>query len=156
MTGRGLLLAELERIARSCCRLGRLAQPGDLEQRPRDGMRSLLELGNLMGSALLVELRTISGAQQDEIRELEDGLWSDVPDDWCAQLRDGYEQLRHYMESLSFDQFENNSCTAYYGRTQTNAKWLLEMLTQLVHHRAQLFTCLKLLGYDIDPRILTD
>lgn len=156
MTGRGLLLAELARIARSCCRLGRLTRPDDLEFRPKPGMRSLLELGNLMGSAPLVDLRILSGAKQDEVREYEDGLWRDAPEDWCDLLRDGYEQVRRYMEQLSFDQYENNSGTAYYGRTQTNAAWLLEIVTHLHHQRAQYFTYLRLLEYEVDPRILAD
>lgn len=156
MTGRGLLLNELERIARSCCRLGRLVEPGDMEFRPQPGMRTLAELGNHMAQSPLIDLRIISGAKQDEVQEFEDTLWRDEPAAWCELLREGLEQVRRYMETLSFDHFENSSCTAYYGRTQTNAQWLLEMIAHLYHDRAQFFTYLKLLGYTVDARILAE
>jgi hypothetical protein len=127
-----------------------------MEFAPQSGMRTLREIGNRMGQVLLVDLRIISGAQQDEVQELEDSLWRESPDGWCDLLRDGYEQVRRYMEGLSFDQFENSSCTAYYGSTKTNARWLIEMLGRLLHERAQLFLYLRMLGGRVDGRLLSD
>jgi uncharacterized damage-inducible protein DinB len=119
-------------------------------------MRTLLALANGVGQSLLIDARMLIGASQEEIADLESELWSDDQTAWCEMLRDGFEQLRRFMEELSFDQYENGSCTAYYGRTQTHASWLLEFLTHLCHQRAQLHLYLRLLGYKIDPQLLTD
>jgi uncharacterized damage-inducible protein DinB len=154
MTGRGLLLAELERIARSCCHIARMARPEDYDFAPLQNMRTLFELANHLAQAPLVDLRIMSGAKQEEIRELEENLTRDDAEGWCALLREGFSEVRRYMENLSFDQYENSSCTAFYGRTQTNAQWLLEMVTHLYHHRSQLFTYLKLLGYPVNTKTL--
>lgn len=156
MTGRGMLLAELERMARNCCMLGRLVEARHLEWRPQPNMRSLIELANHLAQIPLVDLRILSGAKQEEVHELEDSLWRDNPEAWCTLLREGYTEVRQYMEALSFDQYENGSGTAYYGRTQTNGMWLLEIVTHLTHHRAQLFMYLKLNGYPVNTRTLSD
>jgi len=154
MTGRGLLLAELERIARSCCHIARLARPDDYEFAPVRGMRTLFELSNHLAQIPLVDLRILSGAKQEEIRELEESLTRENVEGWCELLREGYSEVRRYMENLTFDAYENSSGTAFYGRTQTNSQWLLEIVTHLYHHRSQLFTYLKLLGYPVNTKTL--
>jgi uncharacterized damage-inducible protein DinB len=154
MTGRGLLLAELERIARSCCHIIRLAEPQHFDFAPQRNMRTLHELANHLAQIPLVDLRILGGAKQDEVQELEENLRREDAEAWCALLREGYSEVRRYMESLTFDAFENSSGTAFYGRTQTNAQWLLEIITHLYHHRSQLFTYLKLLGYPVNTKTL--
>ena len=154
MTGRGLLLAELERIARSCCHILRQAAPEHYDFAPVRGMRTLHELSNHLAQIPLVDLRILRSSKQDEVRELEESLLREDADGWCALLREGYSEVRQYMENLSFDAYENNSGTAFYGRTQTNAQWLLEIITHLYHHRSQLFTYLKLLGYPVNTKTL--
>jgi uncharacterized damage-inducible protein DinB len=155
MTGRGLLLAELERVARNCCTLLRTVNPDDFGFQPQDNMRKLIEVANCLAQIPLVDLRIISGAKEKEIQDFEAELWSEDAEDWCAMLREGYAESRQYFETLTFDNYENGSATAFYGRTQTNAKWLLEMIAHLYHDRAQLFLYLKLLDYPVDSRALS-
>jgi hypothetical protein len=154
MTGRGLLLAELERIARSSCHVLRELHPDDFGFQPTPDLRTALELANQLGQLVILDLKLITGATADELKVLEDELWRESADDWCGHLRHGVEQVQRYMEELTFDAFENGSATAYYGRTQTNAKWLLDIISRLYHHRAQLYFYLRLLDYRITPQIL--
>lgn len=154
MTGRGLLLAELERIARSCCRILRELHPDDFAYQPPGGLRSALEQANYLAQIIVQDFKTITGASADELKALEEQHWSESADDWCALLRQGNEQVRRYMEELTFDGFENGSATAYYGRTQTNAQWLVDIIGRLYHHRAQLYLYLRLMDYKLTPQIL--
>jgi uncharacterized damage-inducible protein DinB len=154
MTGRGLLLAELERIARNCCQILRLARPDDYQFSPGRGMRTLFECCNHLAQIPLVDLRILRGAKQDEVRELEESLNREDVEAWCELLREGNSEVRRFMETLTFDAYENGSGTAFYGRTQTHAQWLLEIVTHMYHHRAQVFLYLKLLGYPVDTRTL--
>jgi hypothetical protein len=60
------------------------------------------------------------------------------------------------METMPMHEFEAGSGSAYFGRTQPYAQWLLETVTHLYHTRAQFFGYLKLLGYDVSSRTLYD
>lgn len=154
MTGRGLLLNELERVAANSCRLFALIKPEHLGYRPREGMRSLAELGNHLAQVPTVDLRLLQGDDEGQIVELEKQLKREAPEEWIALLKEGAAELSRFIERLSINEFENGSGTAYYGRTQTHAQWLLEIITHLYHHRAQLFMYLKLNGYPVNTRTL--
>jgi uncharacterized damage-inducible protein DinB len=154
MTTREMLFADLERIVANCCRLLELAKPEDYGWRPRDNMRTLLELANHLAQVPGIDLLIFQGLAEHEISEQERQLKRDTPAGLVEQLRRGTEDLQRFMEKQSVDAFEHNSGTAYYGRTQTYAQWLLEALTHLYHHRAQFFSYLKMLGYAINTRTL--
>lgn len=154
MTCRGLLFAELERAVANCQRLFRLAGTEHYAWKPREGMRSFSELANHLAQVPSVDLLILRSAPEAEIVALEAELVRSDAEGWCAVIQDGCQQLQRLMEKLSYDNFENDSGTAYYGRTQTYAQWLLEAITHIYHHRAQLFTYLKLLGYPVSTRTL--
>lgn len=154
MTGRGLLLDELEWISGNCCRLLGMAKPEHKDWRPQEGVRTLSELANHLAQIPSVDLRIMKGDSEQEIKDLELKLKRDKPQEWCEEMRNGVTTLRHFMETLSLDDYENGSGTAFYGRSQTHANWLLEVVTHLYHHRAQLFMYLKLNGYKVDTSTL--
>lgn len=154
MTGRLQLLEELKRITENCSRLLALAQDEHLDYRPQDGMRSLAELGNHLAQIPSIDLTILRGATEKEVQDRERELARPDPAGWQEVLRDGQTELHRYIERLSLDEYENNSGTAFYGRTQTNAQWLLEIVTHLYHHRAQFFMYLKLNGYDVSTKTL--
>ena len=154
MTGRGLLLAELEHIVANCCRLLALIRAADHGYQPRPQMRTLLELANHLAQVPAADYRIMRGDAETQVSAYEEELRRESPDDWRSVMREGAADLARYVEHLTHDNYENGSCTAYYGRTQTNAQWLLEVITHIYHHRAQLFTYLKILGYDVNTRTL--
>lgn len=154
MTGRGLLLNELDWIVANCCRLFALAKPDHLDWSPLEGVRTLKQLANHLCQIPAVDLRIIKGDGEQEVEKYETELSTDSAERWCAMMKDGARDLRRFMELLSFDDYENGSATAYFGRTQTHARWLLEVVTHIYHHRAQLFMYLKLNGYAVGTRDL--
>jgi uncharacterized damage-inducible protein DinB len=154
MSTRALLLAELEWISGNCQRLIRMVKPEHLDYRPFPEMRSLLELLNHLAQIPAIDLLILRGAAEGEVQKAEQAWFRNTPDEAADALRQGSLALREYIDKLSLDQFENESGTAFYGRTQTNAKWLLEIVTHLYHHRAQLHMYLKLNGYPVNTRTL--
>ena len=154
MTGRGLLLSELEWIVGNCCRLIELLRKEHKDWQPQEGMRTLTELCNHLSQIPAVDLRIIKGDSEQEVCAREKELWRDNPGGWCEVMHEGTRDMIRYMEHLSFDDFENGSGMAYFGRTQTNAKWLLETINHVYHHRAQLFMYMKLNNYEVSTKDL--
>jgi uncharacterized damage-inducible protein DinB len=154
MTGRGLMLGELERITANIRRLFALIQPEHYNWRPREGMRSLAALANHLAQIPSVDYSLLRGSTEEQIVALETELTRDNAEGWREVLTAGAAELARYIEHLTHDEYENNSGTAYFGRTQTNAAWLLEIITHLYHHRSQLFTYLKLNGYAVNTHTL--
>ncbi len=154
MTGRSLLLTELERIAANVARMLALIKPEDFGYRPQDNMRTMLELANHLAQVPALDLRLIRGDKEPELVKRESELTRDTGADLGEVLREGVRDMLAFYEHLSFDEYENGSATAYFGRTQTHAEWLLEVITHMYHHRAQLFMYLKLNGYPVNTRTL--
>ncbi len=154
MTGRGLLLDELDRIVANCCRFLELAKPEQHDWRPQEGMRTLIELANHLAQIPSVDLRIIKGDTEQQVEDYERELTRDSGRALCGVMREGARDVRRFMEGLGFDDYENGSATAYFGRTQTHSQWLLETVTHIYHHRAMLFIYLKLNGHRIGTREL--
>ena len=154
MTGRALLLSELERIAANVSRMLALIKPEHYGYRPQDNLRTLLELANHLAQIPAIDLRILRGDKEPEIVRCESELRRESSSELRDVLREGVRDMANYFEHLSFDDYENGSGTAFFGRTQTHAQWLLEAITHLYHHRAQLFMYLKLNGYDVNTRTL--
>ncbi len=154
MTGRGLLLSELDKITGNICRMLALVKPEHFGYSPQEGMRTLKQLATHLAQIPLVDFRLLRGDDEAAIVALEEQLAREDVDGWINLLKDGKTELTRYYERLSLDEFENNSGTAYYGRTQTNAQWLLEIIGHLYHHRSQLFMYLKLNRYPVGTRTL--
>jgi len=160
MTTRSLLLSELAFIVKNCERLLGMIRPEHADYRPvaAEGVRirNLSELANHLAQIPQVDTGIMRGLPEDEIQRLERELLRREPHELIKVLREGHAELNRFMEQMSMAQFEAGSGTAFYGRTQTYAAWLLEVVTHLYHHRAQLFSYLKLLGYQVDTRTLYD
>ena len=154
MTGRSLLLTELERIAANVGRMLAQLKPEHYGYSPHDGMRTLLELANHLAQIPAMDLRLLRGDKEPELARREEELTRESTAELGDVLREGVKDMAAYFEHLSFDDYENGSGTAYFGRTQTNAQWLLEVITHMYHHRAQLFMYMKLTGYPVDTRTL--
>ena len=154
MTGRGLLLHELDWIVANCCRFFDRIEPEHHGWRPQEGVRTLCELTNHLAQIPQVDLRIIQGKTENEIDDMENSLWREHPKAWGGVMREGAGDMRRFMEQLSLDDYENGSATAYFGRTQTHCQWLLEAVTHCFHHRAQLFMYLKLNGLNVGTRDL--
>jgi uncharacterized damage-inducible protein DinB len=156
-----MLLTELEFICRNCARLCGLIEPGDYRFRPAGAegvdlgkMRNTLELANHLAQLPSIDLAIIRAVGEEDVQRLERELWREDAQALKGILREGYEELHRFMEKLTISEFETGSATAFYGRTQTYAQWLLEVITHLYHHRAQLYTYLKLAGAPVDMRML--
>jgi uncharacterized damage-inducible protein DinB len=154
MTGRALLLTELEYIVDNCCRLLSMVQTEHLTYRPQENMRTMAELMNHLAQIPAVDLKIMRGASEEEVVEIEQSLGRDETKSMCEVMKQGAEDLSRFMQRLSLDDFENGAGMAFYGRTQTYSQWLLEAVTHIFHHRSQLFTYLKLNGYDVSTRDL--
>lgn len=154
MTTRELLFADLERVVANCCRMLLLPSAEHLSWRPREGMRSLAELANHLAQIPAIDLQILKGTQEHVISEQERQLIRDGGEGWVEVMRQGLSDMQRFMEKLSVDNFEHDSGTAYYGRTQTYSQWLLEALTHIYHHRGQLHNYLKQLGYPVNTRTL--
>jgi uncharacterized damage-inducible protein DinB len=161
VTTKGLLLRELEWISGNVARLLTLVKPDDLDYRPAENMRTLRELGHHLAQIPAVDLAIMRGLKQEEVQAEEQRLTTEaeqraLPAGWAGVIGSGSKDLARFMETLPMNEFEAGSGSAFYGRTQTYAQWLLETVTHLYHHRAQFFGYLKLLGYDVASRNLYD
>ena len=149
MTGRGLLIDELRWICRNCADLFKLLKPEQMDFRAHPDIRSVFELTNYLAQVPSVDLRIVRGDDEEKIRALEQELSRDNPAGWSEVLREGMEETTRYYEKQSLDEFENGSAMAYYGRTQTHARWLIETISRMYHHRSQLIFAMKLSGSEV-------
>ena len=154
MTSRGLLLNELEHVLRNCRMIIDLIKPDDLGYRPAASMRSLEELINHMVQIPSIDLLIMKGAEEKEVQDREKKLFARSRDELYAVIATGIEDMTRFMESMGLDEFETGTGLAFYGRSQTFQQWLLETVTHVYHHRAQLHMYLKLKGYPVDTNTL--
>ncbi|MEZ5336699.1 MAG: DinB family protein [bacterium] len=154
MTSRGLLLNELEHVLRNCRMIIELIEPDDLAFRPAGNMRTLEELVNHLAQIPAIDLLIMRGAEEAEVQDREKKMFARSRDDLFKNMERGSRDMTRFMESLTFDEFENGAGVAFYGRSQTYQQWLLETVTHIYHHRAQLHMYLKIKGYAVDTNTL--
>jgi len=90
--------------------------------------------------------------ENDEItiRQMEKDLVPSTDKSWVDILEEGTQALIDYMNSLSEDEFIHKKTKAWYHQEpQSQAQWLIEIITHLAHHRAQMFDYLKQLEYNV-------
>ena len=109
MTGRGLLLDELDRIVANCCRFLELVRPEQHDWRPQDGMRSLIELANHLAQIPSIDLRIIKGDSEQQVQEYERELTRDNDRALGGVMREGARDVRRFMEGLSFDDYTSDA-----------------------------------------------
>jgi len=148
-----LLFEELGLIVRTSGKLILKIRPEHWEHRPAANMRSLGELVHHLVAVPATDLFILKEKNAEEVRELEAGIAAGGTDaeKLIASMENGTADLKRYMEELAEEDFLGLKTKPFYlehGATQ--AKWLIEIVTHAQHHRAQMFTYMKTLGYDIN------
>jgi uncharacterized damage-inducible protein DinB len=144
------MLKALTHLSGSLEELFSQVQPEHLNWRPRENMRTLLELANHLAQIPSVDLKILQGGTEAEVRALEQALYRREPSAWIAVWKDGVDAVSRFYESLTPEAFAHDVARAFYGHAAPLSEWLLEIITHAYHHRAQLFTYLKILGYPVD------
>ncbi|GAA5346223.1 hypothetical protein PLACP1_23840 [Planifilum fimeticola] len=157
MTGKGtealreLLLEELGAGVRTTKKLLARVRPGEWDFRPADNMRSLGELANHLAQIPLVDLAILQEKSEEEVRRLESEYASSDPEKLCEWMEEGFQSLCDYMRGLDEETFLTRTTKPFYAdHGSTQAKWLVEIVTHVYHHRAQLFQYLKQLGHPVN------
>ncbi|SEM92950.1 DinB family protein [Lihuaxuella thermophila] len=147
---RELLLHELSVLVRTTRQLLMKIDAADWTFRPHESMRTLKELATHLVQIPAVDLAILLENDEIAIRQLEAELSAEDKEGLIDVLETGFIRLKEYMESLDPHTFFEKKTTAFYAHEpNSQAKWLLEIVTHTAHHRAQLFTYLKQLGYDV-------
>lgn len=148
---RDALFHEMESGIRSTKHLLGKVKSEDWNYSPAGNMRTLKQLVSHLVSIPEVDLGILQEKKHEEIMELENKYnLLDNTDNMAAAMDKGYKALHTYMTFLSDEDFLWKKTKAFYleyGSTQV--QWLTEIVTHLFHHRAQLFTYLKQLGYEV-------
>jgi len=147
-----LLLEELTLIVNTTSRLIRKISPEHWDYRPQDNMRTLLELTHHLVSVPATDLLILQERSEADIRKLEAEIAADTDKEKLIdRLTAGAYDVKMYMEGLSEDDFLHRRTKPFYlEHGSVQAKWLIEIVTHAQHHRAQLFTYMKTLGYAIN------
>lgn len=145
-------LHELEVGFRSIEGLLKKLKEEDLLYRPSENMRSVKELIAHLIAIPEVDLAIMQEHPADYIRALEHKYEAlATTEDKVKQMYRGFEQYKAYVISLSDQDFLTKKTAPFYLETgSTQIQWLMEVVTHVFHHRAQLFTYMKQSGYDID------
>lgn len=121
-----------------------------LDWRPHEKMRTVEELANHLVQIPAIDLQILQGGTQEEVRAMEGHLHQSDPAELLAVWQGGVQAVREFFLPLTPDQFRSQVGKAFYGHEAPLQEWLLEIITHAYHHRAQLFTYLKLLGRPVD------
>lgn len=150
------LLHELHHGVVTTRRLLELVKPEQWDYRPRDNMRTLLEVVHHLVTIPASDLVIMQEKGMDDVKQAE-SVVAGVRDplQLAATMERLYEELKGYFESLSDDDFLHKETKAFYAETPVaQVKWLIETTTHVYHHRSQLFSYMKQLGHDIQFFIL--
>lgn len=149
---KNLLYEELELITRTTSNLIAKIQPEDWDYRPAANMRTLRELVQHLTAIPSVDLLILQEKKEAPVREQEKVFYSETDKDkLTAGMSNGLEDLKHYMNGLTDDDFLNRKTRPFYlDHGTVQAKWLIEIVTHAQHHRAQMFNYLKALGYEVN------
>ncbi|MDR6225748.1 DinB family protein [Desmospora profundinema] len=148
---RQTLLDELSLGIRTTRHLLNQVEADDWEYRPREGMRTLLELAQHLCQIPAVDLAIMQEHSQTQVQELEVQLAADTAEKLGSIMERGFRELSDYMESLDPDTFLHHETKAFYADHGTpQVRWLLEVVTHVFHHRAQLFQYLKERGHPVN------
>lgn len=145
-----MLFEELELIVRTTSNLLAKIKPEDYDFRPQPNMRTLRELAEHLTAVPAVDLLILQEHSAEEVRELEGRFAEAAFASLEASLSEGLETLRQYMAALPEEDFLHRKTKPFYlDHGSAQAKWLIEIVTHAQHHRGQLFTYLKMQGYDV-------
>lgn len=113
-------------------------------------MRTLRELAEHLAAIPEVDLLILQEHTAEEVRKLESRFAETDFTKLGPAMAEGLELLRQYMTALPEEDFLHKKTKPFYlEHGSAQAKWLIEVVTHAQHHRGQLFTYLKLQGYDV-------
>ena len=118
--------------------------------RPRENMRSCWELANHLVSIPATDTVIAQEKDQPAVQAKETGREATTVEGLDGVWDQGMEELIAHYSALPPDQFESLETTSFYGHKAVAKTWLVETVTHVHHHRAQLFTYLKLMGRPVD------
>lgn len=146
------LFEEMELAVRTSVRLMAKVQNEHLSFRPHENMRTLQELIEHLASVPAVDLLILQENKEEQIRSLESEYTVELGMEALGEkMRAGMNSVSSYMEQLSVDDFLNKKTAPFYlEHGSSQAKWLIEIVTHLFHHRSQLFTYMKMNGCAIN------
>ncbi|HET7628192.1 MAG TPA: DinB family protein [Bacillales bacterium] len=145
-----LLFDELDVAVRSTAGLLEKVKAEDWSYQQHENMRTLRELAQHLVLLPETDLAILQEKTEDEVKAIEARELADASE-MIATMKEGYNALTAYFESLSDEEYlEKETRPFYMDHASTQAKWLTEIVTHAFHHRAQLFTYMKQLGYDIN------
>ncbi len=148
------LFAELDALRRSLAKLLPMLPPRAEDWRPRENMRSLWELATHLVQIAAVDTLIAREGTQAQVRALEAELASSTPEELLAVFDRGAADARRHFGPMSAADFDGKVTKAFYGHAMPAKGWLLEIVTHSYHHRAMLFTCLKIHGKPVDMSYL--
>jgi len=150
------LLDELELAVRTSEALIKRIKAEEWDYRPRENMRSLLELVHHLVSIPASDLAILQEKTQPEVEQVENRVHALTdPQELAAYMQENVQQLRTYMQSLSEEELLHKSTKAFYlDHGVVQIKWLIEIVTHTFHHRSQLYNYLKELGHELQFFVL--
>ncbi len=115
-TIRDHLLHELEHGVRTSKGLISRIAPEQWSYRPKENMRTLLELTHHLVMIPATDLAILQEKQGPEFDKIEGDIKSVTnPEQLCDLMQQSYEALREYMLSLSEDDFLNKATKPFYS-----------------------------------------
>jgi uncharacterized damage-inducible protein DinB len=148
---RELLFHELSLLVQTSSKLLARIRPEHWSWRPHEALRPLGEVANHLAQIPSVDLAIIREWDEISVRRLEAELTRQSGEELVQVLEQGFARLKDDMMSLDEREFFEKKTRPFYNPDGvTQAKWLVEIVTHLAHHRAQLFDYLKQLGYGVN------
>lgn len=141
------IFQHLEWLSRTVMQMTSNLSAEDFGYRPDPEKRSLGEL--LSHLALICEA---DARISDEATEMEMAVYYrsaelNSPEEICVALRNNLEGLKKRYGGYSGAEL-NEATTSWWGTKDTRLGWLVQILTHMAHHRAQLHSMLVRLGKD--------
>ncbi|MGV3488929.1 MAG: DinB family protein [Tuberibacillus sp.] len=151
-TLRDVIMHEMSLGVKSTISLLKKVNPADWGYRPAENMRTLKELADHLAAIPEVDLAIMNEKSEDDIHQLETKYAHMKSADELAQaMESGFKLFKEAISSLPEEVYLTKESKPFYADfSSTQAKWHVEVVTHIFHHRAQFFNYLKQLGYDVN------
>jgi uncharacterized damage-inducible protein DinB len=151
-TLRDVIMHEMGVSVKSTTQLLQKVNETDWEFRPADNMRTLRELVNHLVAIPEVDLAIMKEGSEEDIHRLETEYAELVSKEQLASAMErGFQLYQDFISSLSPEDYLTMESKPFYADfLSTQAKWHVETVTHIFHHRAQFFNYLKQLGYEVN------
>ena len=145
-----ILLDMIEDESRQTRFVMAVAVGSDLDFRPSDEMRSLIDLINHLAEIPTIDLKfcAMQFNDFDEVHAMERELRRDTIDELLAIYDKGMETIHEFISKLSDNQLTENSLKPFdlEGPPKSWTRYIPEITTHLAMHKMQLWMYLKLAG----------